>query len=102
MVKLISKCVGILLVIEIILFISMVATSMTDEKPPAIGHYFYWTLKYIFGFPLVYLNKDYPYFLDSRKMPFGAIFLIIINNLILALILIGFTRIYKRLRNTEG
>lgn len=93
------KWISLLFVIEFILFVAMIATSMTDEKPPAIGHIFYWVLKYIFGFPLVYLNKDYPYFLDSQHMPVGAIFLIILNNLILVLGLIGITTIYKRLRN---
>jgi hypothetical protein len=101
MLKTIIKWISLLLAIEFILFVSMIATSMTDERPPAIGHIFYWVLKYIFGFPLVYLNKDYPYFLDSQHMPVGALFLIILNNLILVLSFIGITKIYKRLRNTE-
>ena len=92
--KYILKVIGILIGIEIILFLGMIVTSMTDEKPPFISRAFYWALKYVFGFPLVLINENYPFFLDSKEIPSIAIVLIIINNLILAFIVFG---IFKRL-----
>jgi hypothetical protein len=71
-------------VIEAILFIGVILTSMTDEKPPAISRYFYIILKYVFGFPLVMINSAFPFFLDSHEFRLSAIFMTILNNLILA------------------
>lgn len=84
MIKYVLKTVAILIGVEAILFCAMIITSMTDEKPPFISRVFYWLLKYVFGFPLVLINRDYPFFLDSKHIPGVAIFLIIINNLLLA------------------
>lgn len=87
MIKYVIKTVGILIGIEVILFFGMIVTSMTDEKPPVVSRFFYLTLKYVFGFPLVLINRNYPFFLDSKNMPAIAIVLIIINNLLLALLI---------------
>lgn len=88
MIKSVLKIFGVLIVVEIILFFGMLTTSMTDEQPPYISRFFYWTLKNIFGFPLVLINDEYPFFLDNKNFSLLAIFLIIINNLIWV-ILIG-------------
>jgi|SRR5215213_4399109 len=95
MVKNVSKIFGILLACDIALFIGMVLTAMTDEKPPAIGQAFYWTLKYIFGFPLVFLNNEYPFFLDSGHIPKTAIVLVILNNMVLAFAIQGIRNFLK-------
>lgn len=94
MIKSIGKIIGILFAVDLILFLGMVLTAMTDEKPPAISGAFYWTLKYIFGFPLVILNKEYPFFLDNNHMPIIAIFLIILNDIILAYAIWGIRKAF--------
>lgn len=94
MVKSVIKIVGVLAITELILFVAMIVTSMTDEKPPAIARIFYWTLKYILGFPLFLINGEYPFFLDSKHMPIYSLILIIINNIILAFIIIGIRKMF--------
>ena len=74
-----------LFIVDVLFFVSMIATSMTDEPPTSISHFFYWTLKYILGFPLVIIKGDYPFFLDSKHIPVIAFFLIALNNLILSM-----------------
>jgi len=96
MLRTIIKYASICFVIELILFASMIVTSVTDEKPPLISHFFYWTLKYIFGFPLVFLNNNYPYFLDGTDLPAKAIFLILLNNVMLAFSLTGILSLWKK------
>jgi len=91
--KRILQIVGILFAFEGVLFIAVVLTSMTDDNPPEIGRYFYWTLKYVFGFPLVLFNSDFPFFLSNNKFPITAIFMIPLNNLIVALCIYGLLRI---------
>jgi hypothetical protein len=94
MVKYVIKTVGILIGIEVLLFLGMMITSMTDQKPPGISKNFYLILKYVFGFPLVLINKDYPFFLENKNMPTLAIVLIIVNNLLFAFLIYW---IFKRL-----
>ena len=50
---------------------------MTDEKPVLIARFFYIILKYVFGFPVSLNNNEYPFFLDSIKMPTYGFLLII-------------------------
>jgi hypothetical protein len=97
MLKAIVKCFGILVAIELLLFIGFIATVMTDEKPPAISELFYWPLKYIFSFPLVLINHDFPFFLEGGDSIMAVIFLGTLNNLILAFILVSIRNIYKKL-----
>jgi hypothetical protein len=101
MLRAIFKCFGFLLGIEFLLFIGLIFTVMTDEKPPAISELFYWPLKYIFGFPLVLINHNYPYFLDGGGTTIEVIFLGMLNNLILACILQGIFNILKPLLKIE-
>jgi hypothetical protein len=101
MIRSILKCFGVLLLIELILFICLAFTSMGDDKPAAIGRYFYWTLKYIFGFPLVLINDDYPYFLDHSSPTGAVICLGLLNDLILAAVLVGLVALGKRLFQTQ-
>jgi hypothetical protein len=96
MLKKIFKIFGILMALEAILFVAVVVTSMTDEKPSAAGIYFYWTLKYILGFPLVLINSQFPFFLESHEFRISAIFMTTLNNLILALMISQFLKIFPR------
>ena len=50
-IKSLVKIVLLLSVIEIFLFLLLIFTSMTDEKPVLIARFFYVILKYVFGFP---------------------------------------------------
>jgi hypothetical protein len=77
------------------MFIGMVTTAMTDEKPPIISRVFYWTLKYLLGFPMVLFNNQYPFFLDSSRMPTMAIFLVIFNNIILAFLIWSIRKVLR-------
>jgi len=95
MIKEVGKIVGILMAIEIALFFAMVITSMTDEKPPFIAGVFYWILKYILGFPLVLIDNNYPFFLAHKNMPVVAVPLIILNNIILALVILKVKRLFR-------
>jgi hypothetical protein len=96
MLRTILRCIAILFGIEILLFIGLITAVMTDAKVPAIAGYFYWPLKYLFGFPLVFVNQEYPYFLDGGSTTLEVIFLSTINNLILACILVGMFNACKR------
>ena len=88
----IGKIFLVLIVVDVLFFVGMIVTSMTDEPPPSISNFFYWTLKYILGFPLVIIKKEYPFFLDSKHMPVIAFLLIVLNNFILS---IGIWKIRK-------
>jgi hypothetical protein len=94
MLRAIIKCFGLLVAIELVLFIGWIATIMTDEKPPAIAGLFYWPLRYIFSFPLVFINHDYPFFVDTM---IEFILLVTLNNLILAWAVAAIRNIYKRI-----
>ena len=94
--KKVAKIFGILLAVEALLFVAMIMTAMTDDKPPAMGEYFYWTLKWILGFPLVLINSQFPFFLDSHEFRISAIFMTILNNLILAFGIYQVMKIFPR------
>lgn len=94
----IGKIFLIIFVIDILFFIGMIATSMIDEQPPSISKFFYWTLKYILGFPLVCIKGEYPFFLKSEQMPIIAIFLIGINNLILSVGVLKIKKIFNLIK----
>jgi len=81
-----------LFVVDLLVFVGMIATSMTDEPPPSISKFFYWTLKHILSFPMVIIHSEYPFFLDRKQMPMIAFFLIALNNFILS---VGIWRIRK-------
>jgi hypothetical protein len=95
MTKRLFKIIGVLIVAEAISFFIMIVTSMTDEEPPVIAKYSYWLLKYVFGFPLILVNKNYPFFIDAEKIPTSVILLVIINNTILALMIYSITWFFK-------
>ena len=94
MLRAIIKRFGLLAAIELLLLIGWMATVMTDEKPPAIAGLFYWPLRYIFSFPIVFINHDYPFFVDTMT---EFIFLVTLNNLILAWAMVAIRNIYKRI-----
>jgi len=92
MYRTVRRIIIALLFIEAILFVAMVLASMNDSRPPIIVQYFYWTLKYVFGFPLVLIDPDYPFFLNTHAFPVTAVFMVILNNLILALGIYGISQ----------
>jgi hypothetical protein len=92
MYRTVRRIIIALLLIEAVLFVAMILTSMTDSKPLIIDQYFYWALKYVFGFPLVLIDPDYPFFLNSQTFPVTAIFMVILNNLILAIGIYGISQ----------
>lgn len=68
--------------IEIIFFILMIFFVMTDEPIGVIGKSLGVFVKYVLGFPLVLLNSEYPFFINSSKPPNYMILLIILNLII--------------------
>ena len=97
MLRSIIKCFAILFVVELLLFIGLIATVMTDGKVPAIASYFYWPLKYPLSFPLSLLDRNYPYFLDGGGKMMAVICLSTLNNLMLASILVGIYNASRRI-----
>ena len=68
--------------IEIVFFILMIFFVMTDESIGLTGKSLGIFVKYILGFPLVLLNSEYPFFINSSKPPNYMIPLIILNLII--------------------
>ena len=95
MIKSIGKILGVLLILDFIIFLGMITTAMTDEKPSAVGKVFYWILKYILGFPLVIINNRYPFYLEATHIPAISVALIILNNFILAFIIWSIKKTFR-------
>ena len=72
---------------------------MADEKPVLIARFFYIILKYVFGFPVSLINNEYPFFLDCIKMPTYGFLLIILNNLLIAVIILAVSRISRKVKS---
>ena len=104
MVKKFIVIMGGLIILELVCFVGMFMCVMSDEPPPKtavmIGRFFYGTLKYIFGFPLVLINSNYPFYLDSSSP--WMIFLALINNSILSLLIITLLGGLKKLGKTSN
>lgn len=96
--KSIIKLVLLVSILEIVFFLLMVFTSMTDEKPAAIGRVFYILLKYVFGYPIALINNEYPFFLDSSKMPTFGFLLIILNNIIIVIIIKAVFHVIRKMK----
>ncbi|PWT75187.1 MAG: hypothetical protein C5B59_09520 [Bacteroidetes bacterium] len=102
MVKRIAIYIGILLGIEVVLLTGLILTSMTDERPPAIAGYIGWVLRYPFGFPLVLVNQNYPYFLNGGATPIWFVIpFVIFNDFLLALGIIGFISLFRKILARE-
>lgn len=95
MIRFIMKGTGVLLLSEFVVFIAMVVVNMTDRNPPVTGRIFYWLLKYVFSFPIFLINNEFPFFLDSKIIPFYSLLLILLNNIILVIFIIIIKRIFK-------
>lgn len=75
--------VGLILVsLEMALFLVMIFFLMADEPVGIIGKSICAAVKYVLGFPLVLINDDYPFFLNSSKPP-AIMFPLLILNLIM-------------------
>ena len=89
------KTFFILVGIEVLLFFLMIFFVMTDESVGAIGKSLGYIVKYILGFPLVLLNKEYPFFINYNKPPNYMIPLIILNLLIQTGIVVFIRKLIK-------
>jgi hypothetical protein len=81
--------------IEVIFFIIMIFFVATDESVGIIGKSLGVFVKYVSGFPLVLLNSEYPFFMNSSKPPNYMILLIVLNLLIQTSIVILIKKIIK-------
>lgn len=81
--------------VEFLLFITMIFFVMTDEPVGLIGKTIGWIFKYIAGFPMVLVNSEYPFFINSSSPPNYMIPLIIINLLIQGAIIFYIRRLIK-------
>ena len=86
----------ILMGVEVLLFIVMIFFLMSDEPTNPVGRALYLGIKYILGFPLVLINDNYPFFLDSKKMPNEMIPLVLLNNLIQAIIIVAIRSFFRK------
>lgn len=62
-----------------LVFIVMLFSVMTDQSVPLFGRSMHFVLKYVCGFPLVLLNSELPFFLESRVFMWSSIPLTVIN-----------------------
>lgn len=90
------KILLILIGIEVLLFVVMIFFLMSDEPTNSVGRTLYLGLKYVLGFPLVLINENYPFFLDSKKMPNEMIPLVLLNNFIQAGIIVWVKSLLKK------
>ncbi|MDR2206271.1 MAG: hypothetical protein LBE36_08985 [Flavobacteriaceae bacterium] len=82
------KTFFIIVGIEVILFITMIFFTMTDESVGVAGKSLEIIVKYILSFPLVLLNREYPFFINSSNPPNYMILLIVLNLLVQTVIVI--------------
>jgi hypothetical protein len=85
-VKTLIKIFFIIVIVELCLFFIMLGFIMTDESINSTGRFVYSLFKYCGGFPLVLINNEYPFFLESKEAPNYFILLIFFNILIQSLI----------------
>lgn len=97
MVKL-GKLVLLLIAVELSVFSLMILFVMSDESTSDLGKSLYFMLKYIMGFPLVLINKELPFFLESKQAPLLMIPLVLVNNLIQAIIILSIHSLVLRRR----
>jgi len=83
MLKSLCRIFFIIFGIDMLVFITGYLTGINDTKP-TFADTLYWLIKNVLSVPLSYVNRDYPFFLDSPFRPL-IIFLVIVNNAILAL-----------------
>ncbi len=89
------KTALILIGVEGLLFIIMIMFVMTDESVGIAEKSLGVIVKYILGFPLILLDKEYPFFLNHSKPPNYMIPLILTNILIQTGVIILIKRIIK-------
>lgn len=81
-----------LVIIEAMIFIFMIFFSVTDESSHQTSDFLYKFFNNICGFPIILLNKNFPFFLNSSSFPNYGLILILINILLQSLII---TILYK-------
>jgi hypothetical protein len=83
--------------IYILVFLVMVLSIMTDEKTPAFGSLMYKVFKNVCGFPLVLMNSNFPFFLESKVFMWSTIPLTILNAFIQVWLLTRLRHLFKPL-----
>ena len=74
----------------------MVLFLMADENVSAVGKSLTYLVQYVFGFPLVLLNSDYPFFLNSNNPPKVFLLLIALNLIIQTFMVLGIKRLIRK------
>lgn len=74
----------------------MVLFLMTDENVSVVGKALTYLVQYVFGFPLVLLNSDYPFFLNSNTPPRLFLLLIATNLIIQTFLVLGIKRLKRK------
>jgi hypothetical protein len=99
MLKSLTRIFFILLGADVLLFFCLMCTSMSDQPALPIAGIFYWVLHYVAGFPLVFIDSRYPFFLQSTTFVPASLVFVAVNNAILALIIWWIIRMLKKLWN---
>tara|TARA_B100001939_G_scaffold135221_1_gene117402 strand:- start:355 stop:654 length:300 start_codon:yes stop_codon:yes gene_type:complete len=81
--------------IEVVFLLLMIFFVMTDEPIGMIGKSLGIIVKYVLGFPLVLLNGEYPFFINSSKPPNYMIPLVVLNLIIQTGIVMLIRRLIK-------
>lgn len=84
----IIKTMVTLIMVEGLFFFVMIFFLMSDEGAHPIGQGIYYTLSNFFSYPLVLLDKNYPFFLESKEMPTEIIPMIMLNVFLQSLVII--------------
>ncbi len=83
------------------MFACFLFLHMTDEALSKFAVLQGYVFKYICGFPMVLLNGDYPYFLNSSHMPGYGWLLIFANTILQTIAAILIIRLIHRLRSKD-
>jgi len=81
--------------IEFLFFIMMIFFVMTDQPIGTVGSSLGVVIKYVLGFPLVLINDEYPFFINTNKPSFYMMQLVILNLFIQTGLICLFERMLK-------
>jgi hypothetical protein len=95
MIKSLYKIFLVILFLDLVCWLGLALTSMSDDKPLPIAGVFYDIAHRVLGFPLVLINTRFPFFLEgSGNLPaYGIVAFILLNNVLLSYIILGIIRL---------
>ena len=73
------KVLSVWLLIDTLLMAVLMVPLSTDGAPPPIAEVLYPMIHYVVGFPLVYIDPAFPYFLQGGQLPIMLIPLMLLN-----------------------